>query len=264
MKIYVLRRGRWVAAGCLVIAAAMFWLVSHPAAVGAAAIERELPVYYVQSEEKRVALTFDAAWGNEDTEELIAILNEADIHATFFLVGEWVEKYPESVKQLYEAGNEIGNHSSTHPYMTQCSREEMLKELTACNQKVEAITGECPVMFRCPYGDYDNTVVSTIRSIDMEAVQWNVDSLDWKGISASEITQNVLSKVVPGSIVLFHNAADHTPEALPGIIQSLKEQGYTFYTVSELLEEGESNGYTIAHDGMMIPAADTEPEQTAE
>lgn len=108
-------------------------------------------------------------------------------------------------------------------------------------------------MFRCPYGDYDNTVITTIRSIGMEAVQWNVDSLDWKGISASEITSNVLNKVTPGSIVLFHNAADHTPEALPGIIASLQEQGYTFCTVSELLAEGEENGYTIAHDGMMIP-----------
>lgn len=254
MKVYVLRRGRWAAAGCLALAAAMLWLVSHPAAVGAASVERELPVYYVQSEEKRVALTFDAAWGNEDTEELISILNDAGIHATFFLVGDWVEKYPESVQQLYDAGNELGNHSSTHPYMTQCSEEELRTELTDCNEKIAAITGASPACFRCPYGDYDNAVITTVRSLDMEAVQWNVDSLDWKGISADEITENVLGKVVPGSIVLFHNAAEHTPEALPGIIASLQEQGYTFCTVSELLADGEEHGYTIAHDGMMIPA----------
>lgn len=253
MKIYVLRRGRWAAAGCLLVAAAMFWVVSHPAAVGAAAVQRELPIYYVQSEEKKVALSFDAAWGNEDTEELISILNSAGIHATFFLVGDWVEKYPESVKQLYDAGEEIGNHSSTHPDMTQCSQETIIDELVSCNQKIEAITGACPTLFRCPYGAYNNTVVTTTRSIEMEVVQWNVDSLDWKGISASEITSNVLNKVVPGSIVLFHNAADHTPEALPGIIASLQQQGYTFCTVSELLAEGEANGYEIAHDGMMIP-----------
>lgn len=253
MKIYVLKRGRWAAVGCLLIAAAMFWVVSHPEAVGAAAAQRELPVYYVQSEEKKVALSFDAAWGNEDTEQLISILDEAGIHATFFLVGDWVERYPESVKQLYDAGEEIGNHSDTHPYMTQCSQETMLEELNRCNEKIAAITGETPAVFRCPYGDYDNTVITTIRSIGMEAVQWNVDSLDWKGISASEITDNVLNKVVPGSIILFHNAADHTPEALPGIIASLQDQGYAFCTVSELLSEGEENGYTIAHDGMMVP-----------
>lgn len=253
MKIYVLRRGRWAAAGCLVVAAAMFWLVSHPAAVGAAAVKRELPIYYVQSEEKRVALSFDAAWGNEDTEQLISILEDAGIRATFFLVGDWAEKYPESLQALYDAGEEIGSHSNTHPDMTQCTQEVMQQELELANQRIAAVTGETPVLFRCPYGAYDNTVVTTARAAGMEVIQWNVDSLDWKGISASEISANVLNKVVPGSIVLFHNAADHTPEALPGIIQSLQQQGYTFCTISELIAEGETQGYTIAHDGMMVP-----------
>lgn len=251
MKILVLRRKVLSAVLCGALAVGMLWLVDHPQAVGAASMERQLPVYCVQKEEKVVALTFDAAWGNEDTEQLIEILGEHDVPATFFLVGEWVEKYPESVKQLSDAGHSVQNHSSTHPYLTQCSADQIVQELEDCNDKIEAITGVRPTLHRCPYGDYNDTVVNTIRSIGMQAIQWDVDSLDWKELSAQEITQRVLDGVQPGSIVLFHNAALHTPEALPGIIEALQQEGYRFVTVNDLLLEGE---YSIDHTGRQCPA----------
>ena len=251
MKIFVLRRQMLTVAACAVAALGMFWLVSHPNAVGAAATVRQLPIYCVQSEEKVVALTFDAAWGNEDTHQLIDILGQYNVPATFFLVGDWVDNYPESVKALTDAGHSVQNHSNTHPYLTQCSADTIMSELNACNDKIEAITGVRPTLIRPPYGDYNDTVVNTIRSMGMEPIQWDVDSLDWKELSAPEITQRVLSGVQPGSIVLFHNAALHTPEALPDIIDSLMQEGYTFVTVNDLILTGD---YTIDHTGRQCPA----------
>lgn len=251
MRVFVFRRNLLTIAACGVVVLGMFWLVSHPNAVGAAATERQLPIYCVQREEKVVALTFDAAWGNEDTQQLIDILGQYDVPATFFVVGDWVDKYPESVKALADAGHSIQNHSNTHPYLTQCSADQVVSELEACNDKIENLTGVRPTLIRPPYGDYNDTVVTTIRSIGMEPIQWDVDSLDWKELSASEIYQRVMDGVGPGSIVLFHNAALHTPEALPDIITSLIDQGYTFTTVADLIYQGE---YTIDHTGRQCPA----------
>ena len=136
---------------------------------------RQLPIYCVQSEEKVVALTFDAAWGNEDTQQLIDILGQYNVPATFFLVGDWVDNYPESVKALSDAGHSVQNHSNTHPYLTQCSADTIMSELNACNDKIEAITGVRPTLIRPPYGDYNDTVVNTIRSMGMEPIQWDVE-----------------------------------------------------------------------------------------
>ena len=107
-----------------------------------------------------------------------------------------------------------------------------------------------PTLIRPPYGEYDDNVISAIRSMDMEPIQWDVDSLDWKDLSAAEITKRVTGKVQAGSIVLFHNAAKHTPEALPGIIDALLQQGYTFVPISQLILPGEcGTDYTLDHTG---------------
>ena len=230
---------------------AIFWVVNSPTIVGVSASSRKLPVYCVKRDNKAVSLTFDAAWGNEDTQELIDILNRYGVKATFFLVGEWVDKYPESVKALYDAGMEIGNHSNDHPHMAKLTDKQIRDEIAACNEKIENVTGEIPTLFRCPYGEYNDTVIATINDMDMAPIQWNVDSLDWKGLSAGEILNRVKSGVVPGSIILFHNAAEHTPEALADIIEFLLAEGYEIVPVSELLLSGD---FEIDHTGMMITA----------
>jgi len=189
-------------------------------------------------------------WGNEDTQELIEILGRYKVKATFFVVGEWVDKYPESVKALHDAGHEIMNHSNTHAHYPQLSVDEIVADLNACNDKIERVTGVRPNLVRLPYGDYDDNAINAVRSIGMEPIQWDVDSLDWKDLSAAEITQRVTSKVGPGSIVLFHNAALHTPEALPEIIETLLQEGYTFVPISEIILDGE---YTIDHTGRQHP-----------
>ena len=254
MKCFVLGRRRLAALGCALAAAAMFAAVNSPAVV-ASATKRQLPIYCVQRDQKMLAISFDAAWGNEDTQQLIDILGKYDIKATFFVVGEWVDKYPESVKALHDAGHEVMNHSNHHDHFSKLSREEIVADVNACNDKIEAVTGVRPTLIRPPYGEYDDNVISAIRSAGMEPIQWDVDSLDWKEIPASEITQRVTSKVQPGSIVLFHNAAKHTPEALPGILEALLQQGYTFVPISELILPGEYNtDYTIDHTGKQCPA----------
>ena len=224
----------------------MFYVTCSPRIVGASANQRVLPIYSVERDNKAIALSFDAAWGNEDTQLLIDILNSYNVKATFFLVGDWVDRYPESVKQLYDAGMEIGNHSNTHAHYTKLSTDGITADVSACNEKIQAVTGQSPTLFRCPYGEYDDHVVSAINSMGMHVIQWDVDSLDWKDLSAKEIYERVTSRAAPGSICLFHNAALHTPEALPSIIEYLLSEGYSIVPTSPLIY---TENYTIDHTG---------------
>ena len=259
IRIWVTKRKYWVAVGCLILAAAMFWVVNAPAVLSASATTRQLPIYCVQRDEKVLSISFDAAWGNEDTQQLIDILGKYQIKATFFVVGDWVDKYPESVKALSDAGHEVMNHSNSHAHMTQLSREDIVADINACNDKIEAVTGVRPTLVRPPYGEYDDNVISAIRSMEIEPIQWDVDSLDWKDLSAAEITKRVTGQVQNGSIVLFHNAALHTPEALPGIIDALLQEGYSFVPISQLIL---SQPYTIDHTGKQLPTVTESPKPT--
>ncbi|MDD4699772.1 MAG: polysaccharide deacetylase family protein [Oscillospiraceae bacterium] len=222
---------------------------------------RRLPIYCVQNDAKKIAISFDAAWGNDDTGTLIDILANYNVKATFFVVAEWVDKYPESVKQLSDAGHQIQNHSSTHPHMPKLSKEQMIEELKNCNEKIAKITGQTPTLFRCPFGDYNNAVVETVENLDMYTIQWDVDSRDWQESATVEtITNYVVNKVKDGSIVLFHNDADNTPAALPGILEQLIAKGYTFELISNLIYK---ENYHIDHAGMQIPNTETASEITS-
>ena len=159
--------------GLLIVVALIFWAVSSPAVVGTAASDRELPIYCVQRDNKAVSLTFDAAWGNEDTETLISILTKYNVKATFFVVGDWVDRYPESVKQLHDAGMEVMNHSVDHAHFSKLSTDQIISNVTACNEKIAAITGVTPKLFRCPYGEYDDHVVTALESMGMYTIQWS-------------------------------------------------------------------------------------------
>ena len=250
-RVIVIKRKWLTALSLILVVGAIFYTVNSPLIVGASATKRLLPIYCVKRDNKCVSLTFDAAWGNEDTQQLIDILGKYDVKATFFVVGQWVDKYPESVKALSDAGHEVMNHSNDHAHFSSLSSEQITANINACSDKIEAITSVRPTLFRAPYGEYDDNVIAAVEGMGIHAIQWDVDSLDWKDLSAAEITSRVESKVAPGSIVLFHNAALHTPEALPGIIEYLLSQGYTIVPVSELLLQGD---YTIDHTGRQCPA----------
>lgn len=237
-------------------------LASNTESEAVDAPSKKLPIYCTQQEEKICSLSFDAAWGNEDTQQLIDILAQYDVKATFFIVGEWVDKYPESVKALADAGHEIGNHSDTHPHMPTLSRDEMVQEINACNDKIEAITGKRPTLFRAPFGDYDDALIEVLESQGMYCVQWDCDSLDWKDRSASQIYERIVSEVQPGSICLFHNAAPNTPEALPDILEHLTTEGYKIKPIGKHIYKEE---YTIDHEGRQCPqieTTETQPETT--
>ena len=142
------------------------------------------------------------------------------------------------------------SHSAHHDHYNSLSDEQIAADLKESCDRTEAVTGVRPTLIRCPYGEYDDHVIRAVRASGMEPIQWDVDSLDWKDLSAPEITRRVTSKVQPGSIVLFHNAAKHTPEALPGILEALIGQGYTVVPISQLIIPGEcGKDYTIDHTG---------------
>ena len=253
MKVFILTRKRLAVIGtalALLLCVGIFRIAGSDAgAVTANAGERRIPIYSVDTNEKKVSISFDAAWGNEQTKTLLDTLDKYQVKATFFLVGDWVRKYPDDVKAIAKAGHDVGNHSDTHPYMTQISIDKMREEMENCSNEIQKLIGKKPTLFRPPYGDYDNNVVDTVRSLDMYCVQWDVDSLDWKGLSSEEMCSRIKNNIQSGSIVLMHNGGENTPAALPSIIESIRELGYEIVPISELLLKGE---YTTDHTGKMI------------
>lgn len=177
MKILLLKRKGFAILGGVLVTLGMLYAVNYPAVIGVSGTARQLPIYSVQRDQKVVSLSFDAAWGNEDTQMLIDILKKYDVRATFFVVGGWVDKYPESVKALYDAGHEVMNHSDSHAHMTKLSRDQILADVESCNDKIEKVTGIRPTLFRPPYGEYDDKVIAAIRSLGMEPIQWDVETL---------------------------------------------------------------------------------------
>lgn len=248
LKIFIITKRHIIVALSFILGAAIICVGTFSFGAFAKDNKRLVPIYCVESKEKTVALSFDAAWGNEDTEQLISILDKYKIKATFFVVGSWVDKYPESVKQLSDAGHNIENHSNSHPHMPQLSVEKMTNELETCNDKIEKITGVRPILFRAPYGDYDNAMLNTVTSLGMYTIQWDTDSRDWKKEYTTDmIVKGVVDNVKEGSIVLFHNAAVNTPEALPIIIEKLIAKGYKFCLIRDLIYK---DNYYIDHAGM--------------
>ena len=217
-----------------------------------AANGRQLPIYCVQTDQKKVALTFDAAWGNEDTQKILDILKEKNVHATFFMTGGWVKNYPEDVKAILAAGHDLGNHSENHKNMSQLSSDEQKQELLSVHERVRQLTGYEMFLFRPPYGDYDDSVVLTARECGYYPIQWDVDSLDWKDYGTDAILDRVLnhSHLGNGSIILCHNGAKYTAQALERLITGLQEKGYRIVPVSELILRED---YHMDAEGRQIP-----------
>lgn len=210
---------------------------------------RKIPVYCVEKgeDEKVIALTFDAAWGADKTQGIIDILSEYDADATFFLVGFWIDKYEEEVKAIASAGLDVGNHSENHLNMPRLNPDTMREEITSVNDKVAKLTGVTPKYFRAPFGDYDNKLMTCLEELGMTGVQWSIDSLDWKGISAKEITERIVPKAKSGDIVLFHNNSDHVLDALPIVLEGLKNKGFKFVALSSLVA---TENYYVDSAGM--------------
>ena len=208
---------------------------------------RKVPIYNVDTQEKQIAISFDAAWGADKTQEIIDILQEYNVTATFFLVGFWVDEHEDMVKAINDAGLEIGTHSESHPDMVKLSREQMKSELESSMSKISAITGKEVSLFRAPFGSYNNALLETAESLNLKTIQWDVDSLDWKGLSAGDITSRVVNSAKSGSIILMHNNADNVTSALRMVLDNLLKKEYKITSIGELVYEKD---YEVDRNGV--------------
>lgn len=207
----------------------------------------DMPIYRVNTDEKNIAVTFDVAWGTENINEIVEILDKHNIKATFFLVGSWVDDNKEIVKMLSENGHEIGNHSNTHPNMKELSDDDIMNEIEVTSEKISNITGEKVTLFRPPFGEANKAVMDICSALDYVPIKWDVDSLDWKDIGSVHITERVSKGVQPGSIVLFHANTSNVGEYLETIINELEGRGYSMGKVSDLIYK---DNYTINSSGV--------------
>ena len=210
-------------------------------------IPKKLPIYAVDRSDNKLSISFDAAWGADKTTEIMNICDEYKVKATFFLVGFWIEEYPDKVKEIYNRGFEIGIHSNTHPDMAKLSKTEMKQELSTNIKLIEDLTGFRPKLFRPPYGSYNNKLIEVCKELNLNCIQWDVDSLDWQGISADEITRRVVDNVKNGSIILCHNNSDNIIPALTMVLERLTMQGYKICSIGELIYY---ENFTIDRNGL--------------
>lgn len=203
--------------------------------IGVLSNNKALPIYSVETKDKRVAITFDVSWGEDNTDKILDILDKYHVKATFFFVGGWIDMYPDKLKEIYDRGHELGNHTDRHPDLTRITREKIIKEIAVNDAKIMKITGFEPKLFRCPEGAYNDSVIKTIEDTGHYAIQWDVDSIDWKEEGADLELNRVLKKTKPGSIILFHNNAINTPLNLPKIIEYFQKNGYEFVKVGDLI-----------------------------
>jgi polysaccharide deacetylase family sporulation protein PdaB len=250
MVIYLSRRA---ALAALVLVTALAGLgvtrVMSPAVRSVVALltGRLVPIYKVDLPEKKVAFSFDATWGTEQTDSLLEILKENQVRTTFFLAGHWVESYPEYVRKIAAAGHEIGNHSYAHAHMNSLTPDQIRADLSRNHAMIRDLTGQEPDLFRPPYGEYGNKLIEEAKQMGYHIIQWSIDSLDWKDVSAAFMVERVL-QANPGDIVLFHNAGKHTPEAVAQLLPELKRRGFAVVPVSELIFK--SDYYVESHSGV--------------
>lgn len=255
------RKRLWTKLGlglCLAAVCTAYTAGLNQPATTVVAQKRELPVYSVERDDKVVSISFDASWGADKTISILDILDQYGVKTTFFLVGGWVDKYPDMVKEIFVRGHEIGNHSNTHPQMSKLGDEGIREELRMMSDKVEKLTGVRPTLFRPPYGDYNDRVIQVARAEGYEAVQWSIDSLDWKDRGTQDIIKRCTYKVENGDIVLFHNDSNDIVNALPTVIQHYQGLGFTIIPVGQIVLDGD---YTIDVQGKQHPVQTTQPTQ---
>ena len=252
------RRWRAILCLCLLVSSSAYLTAGAGDATAVVAPKRELPIYSVKHDEKLISISFDASWGADKTIQILDILDQYQVKTTFFLVGNWVDRYPEMLQEIHSRGHEIGNHSDTHAHMNKLTEDGIRNELKTMSEKVEKLIGIKPVLFRPPYGEYNDKVISVSRAEGYEAVQWSIDSLDWKDRGTQDIIKQCTQRVANGDIVLFHNDSNDIVNALPAVIQHYQALGFRIIPVSEILL---SAPYTIDVQGKQHPVSTTQPKQ---
>ena len=233
---------------CILAVTIYFQMTNGTISVSNTVNGKELPIYCVDTQEPKISISFDAAWGNDDTPRILEILAKHNVHATFFMTGGWVESYPDDVRAIYEAGHDLGNHSENHKQMSTLSADECKQEIQKVHDKVKELTGQDMILFRPPYGDYNDTLIDTANSLGYHVIQWDIDSLDWKDYGADNIVSRVVDNdhLGNGAIILMHNGAKYTPDALERVITGLQEKGYEIVPISQLIYK---ENYEMDHEG---------------
>ena len=239
MKIFVVKHKNITLLAGLLAACAIFYAVSYPSAVGAYATDRQLPIYCVEKDQKVCSISFDAAWGNEDTQTLIDILEQYKVKATFFVVGNYLETSPDLVKRMLAEGHTVGNHTYHHPDMSKIrTKEDFARELEALETLYEEITGE-PISkyYRPPQGIYSEKNLQMAKDLGYRTFFWSLAYVDWKQDDQPTHEQafdKLLTRVHPGAVVLLHNTSKTNGEILDELLAKWEEMGYTFHPLSEL------------------------------
>lgn len=221
-------------------------IVNKESIATASSNEKLLPIYKVYTEENKVALTMNCAWNADDIDKILEILEKNNVKITFFMVGDWIEKYPEAVKKIYDAGHEIGTHSDTHPHVNNLSYEENIKQLENSNDKIEKITGTRTNLYRTPYGEYNQTVIKAAQDNGYYTIQWSLDTLDYTGLTGEKMWNRIKDKIGTGDIILMHNGTEHTADSLDKVIKNIKEKNLEIVKISELIYK---DNYTIDVNG---------------
>ena len=211
--------------------------------------KENLPIYNVQTEENAVSLTMNCAWNADDIDSILDTLNKYNIKITFFIVGDWADKYPEAVKKINENGHEIGNHSNTHPHINKLNIDKNCEEITKCSEKLKNITGKEVNLYRCPYGEYNNTVINASNSLNYYPIQWSLDTLDYTGLTGNEMWNRLDRKLKKGDIILMHNGTKHTADSLELLIKNIQSKGFEIKKVSDIIYK---DNYKINENGTQI------------
>jgi len=212
-----------------------------------ASTKKLLPIYSVETEDKKISLTINCAWNADDIDKILDTLSKYKINVTFFMVGDWVDKFPEAVKKIHDAGHEIANHSNTHPHVNNLTFEKNCEQIRLCSDKIEKLTGVRPTLYRGPYGEYNNIVIKAAEAENHKVIQWSLDTLDYTGLTSDEMWNRLKDKLKNGSIILMHNGTSHTAEALDKIIYNITEKGFNIVKVSDLIY---NENYIIDNNGM--------------
>lgn len=215
----------------------------------ASTTQKLLPIYNVQTEQKKVAFTMNCAWNADDIDVILKTLQDNHVKITFFMVGEWIEKYPEATKKIHEAGHEIASHSDTHPHVNNLSYEKNIEEIEKSNDKIEKITGKRTNIYRAPYGEYNDTVIKAAQDKGYHTIQWNLDTLDYTGLTGDEIWNRLEGKIKAGDIILSHNGTKNTANSLDMLLKNIKQKGLEVVTISDLIY---LDNYTINSNGTQI------------
>lgn len=240
MRVFVVTREAIVRSAVIVgvaVLSVVFILYSGKGTVAAFGPKDNIPIYSVKTSGMQVAITLDAAWGSDKTAAILDVLDKYQIKATFFVTGMWAKANEPALKAIAGRGHEIGNHSYSHKDYATLSDADIVADLGKAGDAIEGVSGRRPTIFRAPYGSWNARIVDAVCGQQYDFIQWDVDSLDWKGLNVEQIEARIFSKVQSGSILLFHNDAKYIVEALPSVIEKLEEKGYKPVTVTELVNE---------------------------